>query len=538
MQRHCSRHNFALATALCLLTRSSGGKPLVTNEQVWAKPEDLDPKTAPSDLTAEWPPETEEDNPALKEEKDSNGATAEQIAAAKHIGDNWKAPPVHEPPFKVDFHFTNLEPTKDDPFNTTGVVRIQIHPRWAWRGSHHFKELIDQGFLTNSYCYMVADGVIQFGMHPTTKLQEYWNDNPIGADTMQPTNPDDLAGTALTRGVLTFMEKNWERKTRLALFYKDLMEAGETLLRPFGRVISGLEILDRVHVTGNPPPEGEGVDMQKYEQQGDSFLRRNYPEISIISAVTIVGGSTTTTEDPMGSANMNKAIVECSTSKGRLTFETYPEFNQPAVDRFLELVRSKYYDNSAFYHAVRDDHVEFGISDDPEMRSEWQGMSVPEVDPSHHQRCRAGFAAFHGGKGYKSTQIIIPRNEHGAGCNEEKYVHFAQLKGAESFRTLANINSDYGVVPDTKQIYQNGNRYLQEHFQRLDYILSCVWVNDPHANEPVTTTPEEWDMSLGAHGVFIVVFSILAILTGMLFCFIMVSGSKDINGDEEAYKQV
>ena len=59
-------------------------------------------------------------------------------------------------------------------------------------------------------------------------------------------------------------------------------------------------------------------------------------------------------------------IVFCSTTKGDVYLKIHPEWSPIGADRFLNLVESGHFDDSAFYRVVPGFVTQFGISADSE----------------------------------------------------------------------------------------------------------------------------------------------------------------------------
>mmetsp|Transcript_149455 Transcript_149455/g.260703 ORF Transcript_149455/g.260703 Transcript_149455/m.260703 type:complete len:565 (+) Transcript_149455:69-1763(+) len=541
--RQCSRPCLVGLILICSVGQLLGEEEQEDEED--APTEDPDGTTQSTKHPTTWRAETEQENPALSRTTQHASAEADEKTMKQYelMQATWRAPIVHEDPFKVEFHFEKLDPPSiDDPLNTTGFLTIQVVPRWAYRAAHRFRELIETGFLENTYLYDVDGGYIEFGEHGGTPQQKHWDDRPIGIDP-PPIDFDDVAATALRRGVLTFGDVNFMRKTKMVLFQKDLAESGDTQLRPFAKVIHGFDILDRVHATGKHPPEGTGPNLDKVEEQGDGYLKANFPDMTILKHAVILGTTSTTTTDDVQWAN---PIIECETTKGNLLLEMHSEWSQAHVTHFMELVRAGYYNNNAFHHVVRDGYIKFGISPNKDLRDDWQGIAIPEEYIQHRQskgdthRCEQGHIAFTGPRGGKTTQVIIPLETDFEGCEFETFTPFGIVKAVESGDTLAHINGEYGVVPDVAQMIRDGQQYLNK-FGRLDKILTCEIANDKAEwgmGAEYIKPEEPYDLTLGPRGVFFIVFGICAMAIGLGF-FCVMSGAMKENGDEEEiYKKV
>jgi peptidyl-prolyl cis-trans isomerase A (cyclophilin A) len=124
--------------------------------------------------------------------------------------------------------------------------------------------------------------------------------------------------------------------------------------------------------------------------------------------------------------------VRFDTSKGPVVVEVHRDWAPNGVDRFYELVKSGYYDETRFFRVVPNFVVQWGINKDPKVSREW----------SHNVSLDAtGFAPF--GKVTEGMDIV------------------------------QNLYSGYGQTPQQNLIQIQGNDYLQSQFPQLDYIKTA-----------------------------------------------------------------
>src|SRR5215469_11012538 len=116
--------------------------------------------------------------------------------------------------------------------------------------------------------------------------------------------------------------------------------------------------------------------------------------------------------------------VKIQTSAGDFVIEVHRDWSPHGADRFYELVRDGYYNDSRFFRVVPGRWVQFGISGDPRTAEKWRHRVIPDDPLVEHNT--AGFVAFaNTGPDTRSTQVYIntgdntrndTENGRAAGC--------------------------------------------------------------------------------------------------------------------------
>ena len=98
--------------------------------------------------------------------------------------------------------------------------------------------------------------------------------------------------------------------------------------------------------------------------------------------------------------------VQCSTTKGDLLIEIYPEWAPLGASRFLELVQDQFYTNIAFFRCVKHFLTQFGITEDI-TKKHWHNNQIKD-DPNLHLGIKQNYLSFAGGgPNTRSTQLFI-----------------------------------------------------------------------------------------------------------------------------------
>ena len=172
------------------------------------------------------------------------------------------------------------------------------------------------------------------------------------------------------------------------------------------------------------------------------------------------------------------SLVRLETTKGTIRLEMRREWSPHGVDRFYNLVRHGYYDDTAVFRIRAGTWAQFGINGDPEVSRVWRGRAIPD-DPRVLSNVRGTVAfAFRDPDG-RTTQVFINLRDNSAGHDEEPFVPFARV--IEGMEVADAWYADYGEeagggIRAGKQdpVFAGGNAYLKQHFPRLDYIVSAT----------------------------------------------------------------
>ena len=170
--------------------------------------------------------------------------------------------------------------------------------------------------------------------------------------------------------------------------------------------------------------------------------------------------------------------VRFETSKGPFVLELTRAWAPLGVDRFYNLVRLGFYDDTRF-HRVSDGYiVQFGLSGDPAITAAWRGHELPD-DPPRSDNRRGTFAFAQMGPATRLTQIYI-----NLGDNSRNDVEPFTMLGTvvEGMDVLDSLYSGYGEQSGSGMrqgrqgpIEAGGNDYLDREFPLLDRtIRACV----------------------------------------------------------------
>ncbi len=166
--------------------------------------------------------------------------------------------------------------------------------------------------------------------------------------------------------------------------------------------------------------------------------------------------------------------VRVTTSAGSFTIQVHRAWAPHGADRFLELVRAKYYDNSRFYRSVAGKWIQFGIAGNPKIAQKWRSKTIPD-DPVA-QSNKPGYVAFAFTQpGTRSTQIYINLVDNSQ-QDAQGFAPFAKV--IEGMDVVLKLYTGYGETSGggmraghQDKLFEEGNPYLDREFPKLDHLI-------------------------------------------------------------------
>jgi len=184
---------------------------------------------------------------------------------------------------------------------------------------------------------------------------------------------------------------------------------------------------------------------------------------------------------PQPNAAPREFNVRLDTTKGAILIDVHRDWAPNGVDRFYELVTSRYYDNAAFFRIRRGTWAQFGIAADPKLAQAWRRKTIPD-DPFKGISNRRGTVAyaFKDADG-RTTQVFINLKDNSATHDQEPFVVFGEV--TQGMDVADSLYADYGEAAGggiragrQDPVFEGGNAYLKKNFPLLDYIKTATVV--------------------------------------------------------------
>ena len=166
--------------------------------------------------------------------------------------------------------------------------------------------------------------------------------------------------------------------------------------------------------------------------------------------------------------------AEFVTTKGNFIVEVYRNWSPLGADRFYQLIKTGYYNNTIVFRVVKDYLVQFGVSENKPKNIFWQGKNLKD-EPVVGSNTDSTICFSRGAPNTRKTSVFINlRNNltydtlNAAGV--KGFVPFAKvISGMDVVRLFF---SDYGneTMKFADSVYFKGNAYLKKKFPELDMI--------------------------------------------------------------------
>lgn len=165
---------------------------------------------------------------------------------------------------------------------STGDFVIEVHRDWAPLGADRFYNLARSGYFDGVRFFRVIGGFMaQFGIHGEPAVAAQWRAHQI---------PDDPVRQSNTRGRISFaMAGPNTRTTQLFISFGDNSRLDGGGFAPFGQVVEGMEVVDRLYSGyGEGAPGGRGPDQGRVQAEGNAYLERDFQRLDYVKRATLV----------------------------------------------------------------------------------------------------------------------------------------------------------------------------------------------------------------------------------------------------------
>jgi peptidyl-prolyl cis-trans isomerase A (cyclophilin A) len=164
-------------------------------------------------------------------------------------------------------------------FDTSqGVFVIAVEREWAPLAADRFYNLVKNGFYNDSRFFRVLSGFMaQWGLHADPAVQAAWRTANL---------KDEPAKKSNTRGFVSFTRESSPNSSYTMIFinYKDNSYLDADGFAPFGEVVSGMEVAERLY-------SGYGrqnvPDQRRILRDGNAYLLAEYPMLDYVKTATI-----------------------------------------------------------------------------------------------------------------------------------------------------------------------------------------------------------------------------------------------------------
>jgi homoserine O-acetyltransferase len=168
--------------------------------------------------------------------------------------------------------------------------------------------------------------------------------------------------------------------------------------------------------------------------------------------------------------------VKLETTAGAILLEVHRNWAPIGADRFYELVRPGFYDDSRFFR-VTTRFAQFGIAGVPAIAAVWRERTIPD-DPVKQSNTRGRFAFAMTGPEARTTQIYICKVDMSA-QDKDGFAPLGEV--IEGMDVVDRLYAGYGEsagggMRGGKQgrIFAEGNAHLDRDFPKLDKLIRAT----------------------------------------------------------------
>jgi peptidyl-prolyl cis-trans isomerase A (cyclophilin A) len=167
-------------------------------------------------------------------------------------------------------------------FDTSkGAFVVEVRREWAPNGADRFYNLVKHGFYDNVRFFRVISGfMVQFGINGDPKISAKWREARIADDPIRQSN---------RRGMVTYaMAGPNTRTSQVFINFADNTGLDRQGFSPFGRVISGMDVVDALNAEyGEGAPHGRGPDQGRIQAEGNAYLAQRFGQLDYVKKATI-----------------------------------------------------------------------------------------------------------------------------------------------------------------------------------------------------------------------------------------------------------
>jgi peptidyl-prolyl cis-trans isomerase A (cyclophilin A) len=218
-------------------------------------------------------------------------------------------------------------------------------------------------------------------------------------------------------------------------------------------------------------------------------LKRLTTAVAVCTAVMFTGSFTAAEDLNPALLDPSKATekaprhfkVNLQTTSGDIVIQVNRDWAPNGVDRFYNLVKIGYYDDTAFFRVIEDFMAQVGMHADPRVTNAWFKAPI-EDDKIATSNVRGTVSfAMRTTRNSRTTQFFINFVDNSF-LDKSGFAPIGKV--VEGMDVADSLYSKYGEGapsgngPSQGGILKEGNAYLKKEFPRLDYINTATIIED------------------------------------------------------------
>ncbi len=158
--------------------------------------------------------------------------------------------------------------------------------------------------------------------------------------------------------------------------------------------------------------------------------------------------------------------IKFETTAGDFVVEVHKDWAPLGAERFYQLCKEGFYDNSAFFRVIPGFVAQFGLAADPAVTAQWKSQNLQD-DPVKQSNAPGYLTFATAGPNTRTTQLFI---NYGNNANLDGMGFAAFGKVIEGMDSVKKINSSYGERPRQDLVTSQGDEYISKFFPDITKI--------------------------------------------------------------------
>jgi cyclophilin family peptidyl-prolyl cis-trans isomerase len=169
--------------------------------------------------------------------------------------------------------------------------------------------------------------------------------------------------------------------------------------------------------------------------------------------------------------------VRIDTTKGAFIIEAHRDWAPLGADRFYNLARAGFFDDSRFFRVRAGFIAQFGIAGNPKVAAAWKSQTIRD-DPVRQTNARGYVAFAMTGPDTRTTQLYINLSDNSR-LDREGFAPIGKvidgMEIVDQFYAAYGENAGGGMRGGRQtKIFEEGNVYLDREFPKLDRLIRAV----------------------------------------------------------------
>jgi peptidyl-prolyl cis-trans isomerase A (cyclophilin A) len=161
------------------------------------------------------------------------------------------------------------------------------------------------------------------------------------------------------------------------------------------------------------------------------------------------------------------------TSQGAFVIAVEREWAPLAADRFYNLVKNGFYNETRFFRVLDGFMAQFGLHADPAVQSAWRTANLRD-EPVKKSNLRGTVSFTRESVPHSRYTMVFISSRDNSYLDADGFAAFGDV--VSGMDVVDSLYSGYGRqnVPDQRRILREGNAFLNAEYPRLDFVKSAM----------------------------------------------------------------